>query len=60
MTITPIDSDEGRKAIETYGWAGPGHGLVTFKTSGEALGNLPGHNFGKTEIKAEIERLLAG
>ena len=58
--MSPVDSDEGRKAIETYGWEGPGHGLVTFKTTGEALGNLPGHSYGKAEIKTEIDRLLKG
>jgi hypothetical protein len=56
--VVPVDTEDGKKAIALYGWEKAGHGLVTLKTTGESLGNLPGHNYGKDEIKVEIEKLL--
>lgn len=46
--------------IETYGFTEARHGLVGFTSEGDPLVKLPGHNFGKAEIVAAIEELLAG
>lgn len=57
FVVTEVTSDEIRKEIE--GWEGLGnHGLVG--TSDGALKvMIPGHEFGRTQIVAKIDELLA-
>jgi hypothetical protein len=45
--------------IESFGFTALRHGLVTFSASGEAVGKLPGHDYGRTEIVEAIEAALA-
>ena len=45
--------------IEEYGFVDLKHGLVVFSPEGEAVVKMPGHQFGKDEIAAGIERVLA-
>ncbi len=46
-------------AIEEYGFTAQKHGLVVFSGSGEPRAKLPGHQFGKEEIRAAIDEVLA-
>ena len=46
--------------IELYGFTAKKHGLVGFGRDGEVLVKLPGHEYGKPEIEAAIEAVLAG
>ena len=57
--VRDVNTDEGREAVQRYGWADARHGLVTLTPDGEMVGNLPGHRYGKAEVKAKIEELLA-
>lgn len=43
--------DVARYELET-------HGLVGFDAAGEVVVTLPGHNFGREEIVAAVERVL--
>jgi hypothetical protein len=45
--------------IKAYGFTDLKHGLVGFNSDGEALVKIPGHNFGRPEIVAAIDVLLA-
>lgn len=45
--------------IAEFGFTDLRHGLVGFSRAGEALVKIPGHQFGKPEIVAAIETLLA-
>lgn len=45
--------------IEAYGFIAQKHGLVGYASDREVLVKLPGHNFGRSEIVAAIDTLLA-
>lgn len=44
--------------IALYGFTDLKHGLVGFSAQGEARVKLPGHQFGKPEIEAAIQKIL--
>ncbi len=57
-----IDAEETARRgqeIEEFGFTELRHGLVGFSSAGEPLVRLPGHQFGKPEIVAAIDTLLA-
>ena len=45
--------------IEAFGFTDLKHGLVSFDSEGEVRTKIPGHQFGKPEIQAIVEELLA-
>ncbi len=45
--------------IEAFGFTELRHGMVGFTAGGEALVLMPGHQFGKAEIVAATEKVLA-
>lgn len=51
---TALRGDE----IEEYGFTDLRHGLVTFSCSRAVVVKLPGHQFGKDEIRAAVEATL--
>jgi len=59
VDVRDVNTDEGKAAVEKYGWQDPKHGLVTLSPVGEMVGTLPGHTYGKDEIRAKVEALLA-
>ncbi|MFT4541280.1 MAG: hypothetical protein ACI835_003741 [Planctomycetota bacterium] len=62
VSFNVISAEETAKAtkdLEAYGFAEARHGLVAFDEAGEAAVKLPGHQFGKDEIKAAIDQVLA-
>ena len=59
VSIVDVNSDEGQAAVKEYGWTEPRHGLVTLRPDGSMVGTLPGHRYGKAEIKAKVDELLA-
>jgi hypothetical protein len=58
--ILAATSPEGRAAAERNGWKDARHGLECLAPDGRVVGNLPGHNYGREEIRAQVEALLAG
>ena len=58
VTIKDVNTEEGKAAVEKYGWQDPKHGLVTLGPDGEMVGTLPGHTYGKDEIQQKIDELL--
>jgi len=59
VSIVDVNTDEGRAAVEEYGWGDARHGLVTFGPDGEMVGTLAGHTYGKPEVLVKVEELLA-
>jgi len=62
ITFVLIPADETAERadeIEAYGFTEKRHGLVGFTPEGDPLVKMPGHNFGKEELVAAIEVLLA-
>jgi len=59
--VVPAEETARRaEEIERFGFTALRHGLVGFTAGGEPLVQMPGHAFGKQEIAAQVERLLAG
>ena len=58
FTVEDVNTEEGQAAVEKYGWQDPKHGLVTLKPDGTMVGTLPGHRYGKDEIREKVEELL--
>lgn len=59
FTIVPAEETRHRMAeIQAFGFAEQRHGLVGFTADGEALVKMPGHQFGRPEIEAAVQRLL--
>ena len=60
FVVIPAEETARRsQEIEEFGFTALRHGLVGFSTSGAAMVKLPGHQFGKPEIVAAAETLLA-
>lgn len=58
--VRDVNSPEGQAATKAHGWETARHGLVVIGADGEVAGVLPGHDFGKDEIMAEVEKQLSG
>jgi len=58
--VVPAEETARSQAdIEAFGFTAQKHGLVVFDGSGEPRVKLPGHQYGKAEIQAAIEEVLA-
>ncbi len=58
--LIPAEETSRRaEEVASYGFGALRHGLVGFNRAGQVLVTLPGHEFGKPEIRAAIETLLA-
>lgn len=57
--VRDANSEEGKTAVETYGWQEALHGLVTLGPDGKMVGTIPGHRYGRAEVQAKVEELLA-
>ncbi len=61
VTFVIVSAEETAAAtedIEAFGFQEDGHGLVIFDGEGEVAGKLPGHNYGRTEIEAQLKTVL--
>jgi hypothetical protein len=60
FTIIPAEETALRNdEIVEFGFVDQRHGLVIFSSEGEAVFFLPGHTYGKPEIDAGIQEVLA-
>ena len=60
FVLIPAEETAKRpQELEAFGFTDLKHGLVGFTSDGEALVKIPGHQFGRPEIVAAIEELLA-
>ena len=60
FVIVPAEETARRSdEIEEYGFTDQRHGLVAFDEDGDVCVKLPGHQFGKAEIEAAVETVLA-
>lgn len=59
VVISPEETANRSEEIEAFGFTDLRHGLVGFDAAGRAQVKLPGHQFGRDEIVAAIEVLLA-
>lgn len=57
--VPPEETAEAADELELFGFTALQHGLVAFTAGGEALVKIPGHRFGREEIAAAIEAILA-
>jgi hypothetical protein len=58
FAIFSATSPEGRAATERNGWKDALHGLEVLAPDGRVVDHLPGHAYGREEIRARIEALL--
>ena len=60
FVLIPAEETARRKdEIDAFGFTELRHGLVVFTSTGEPRVKLPGHQFGKEEIVAAIDLVLA-
>ena len=55
VIVSAEDTKARQDEIVEYGFAEKMHGLVTFDADGQVGATLPGHNFGKEEIRGALE-----
>ena len=58
LTVVEAFSEEGKAAQVKYGFGEQLHGTVGIGPGGETLFVLPGHQYGRDEIVAEIDKIL--
>ena len=58
VIVSPEDTAGAPEEIEAFGFKDDGHGLVIFDGEGEVAGKLPGHNYGRAEIEAQLKTVL--
>ena len=58
ITVVEAFSDEGKAARVKYGFGDQLHGTVGIGPGGETLFILPGHQYGRDEIVAAIDKIL--
>lgn len=59
VVIPAAETARRSEEIEAFGFTELRHGLVVFDCDGEARVLLPGHQFGRSEIAAAIDEVLA-
>jgi hypothetical protein len=59
VVISAAETAQRAHEIEEFGFTDLRHGLVGFTADGVPLVKMPGHQYGKPEIVAAIEALLA-
>ena len=59
FSVRDVNTDEGQAAVTKYGWQEALHGLVTLDVDGNMVGTIPGHRYGKDEVQAKVDELLA-
>ena len=57
--VSAEDTAKRQDEIVEYGFADQKHGLVAFTAAGEPLVKIQGHQFGRDEIQAATEAVLA-
>ena len=58
VIVSAEETAQRMDEIEQYGFTELKHGLVAFDGEGQAQVKLPGHQFGRPEIEAAIQRVL--
>ena len=56
--VIAMSTPEGEQAGKKYDWQGHGHGLVILR-GGKLLKLIPGHKYGRDEIVAALDEVLA-
>ena len=56
--ILSATSPEGTAATKRNGWNDALHGLECVAPDGRVVGHLPGHDYGRDEVVAQVEALL--
>lgn len=60
FVVVPAEETARRtEEIVAFGFEDAKHGLVVFGPDGEVAETLPGHQFGRAEIEAALQRVLA-
>lgn len=57
--VENVNTEAGQAALERHAWGDKRHGLVVLDAAGEPVDHLPGHDYGKDEIRAKVEAVLA-
>lgn len=57
--ISAEETMKRQDEIDAFGFTDQKHGMVGFSSDGEAIVLIPGHQFGKPEIEAAAQTLLA-
>jgi hypothetical protein len=56
--VSAAETAQRQDEIEAFGFTALKHGLVAFDAAGVPVVKLPGHQFGKDEIRAAVEAVL--
>ena len=59
VVVPALETAKRQAEIEAFGFKDQKHGMVAFARDKSAAVKLPGHNFGKPQIEAAIQTVLA-
>ncbi len=59
VLVPAAETAQRADEIEAFGFTEQKHGLVAFTADGVPLVKLPGHQYGKEEVQAATEAVLA-
>jgi hypothetical protein len=57
--VYPWEHDKSSAARDTYGFGPDKHGFALLGPDGRLLSVRPGHDYGKDEIRADLDKALA-
>ena len=58
VIVSPEDTQKATAELEEYGFTDNKHGLVVFNAAGETVAKMPGHDFPKSDIEANLKLAL--
>lgn len=58
VIVSPEDTEAAAEDLEKFGFTDNKHGLVVFDAAGEVVAKMPGHDFPKTDIEANLKLAL--
>ncbi|MFT7680363.1 MAG: hypothetical protein ACI8QC_004369 [Planctomycetota bacterium] len=58
VIVSPEDTQKATADIEKYGFTDNKHGLVVFDAAGEVVAKMPGHDYPKSDIEANLKLAL--
>jgi len=56
--IPSVETLKRTEEVNGFGFEDQKHGMVAFDAEGKPVVLIPGHNFGKDEIEAAIQKVL--
>jgi hypothetical protein len=59
FVVFPWEHEKSSQARDTYGFGPDKHGFALVGSDGKLISVRPGHDYGKEEIRADLDKALA-